>query len=334
MSTTIANKRQLPRPLLITAALGAGLAATALARWRFDQYALRRLTQPPRSMYRADPAQFGLTRYERVNITTNDGVVLRGRFFPAYGYRGYRAGNGESDNKAKGSVILLHGYASSHNAVLEYAAWLVIAGYNVLAYDQRGCGQSDGERLTLGYQEAHDVGAAVEWLLGRGERNIALMGFSMGGTIAILAAAEYSDIKAVIADCAFSNLSEAIKSRLVEMRYPDFLTTTLSRLAANALDRYLQAEPGEFDAVSAVNWIAPRPILIIHAGNDLAVDPSDAYALYDAAGEPRELWVTPRSAHTASYNDYPDEYKQKVISTLENAFSRPHPNPPPQRERE
>jgi len=321
--TQRSRRRKLPHPLLITAALGAATATAALLRRQFDHYALARLTQPGRTLFRADPAEFGLTGYQRVNLTTNDGLALRGRFFPAYGYRGYQAGGGDaSDARPQGSIILVHGYGGNHDTLLEYIAWLVAAGYNVLAYDQRGSGQSDGERVTLGAQEAHDVGAAIEWLLGHGEQNIAIYGFSMGGTTAILAAAEYTDLKAVITDCAFAKLEEEIESRLRVRGYPHFVTAPLSRLTAATLTDHLQAEPGEHDAVNAVNWISPRPLLLIHAGDDEVVDTSDAYALYDAAGEPRELWVTPHSVHTASYHDYPSEYQQRVIATLERAFGK------------
>lgn len=314
------KQKNVPRPLVLATAVGVSVAAAVIGRWQLEQYALARMTMPGRSLYRADPADFGLSGYERVNLTTNDGVVLRGRFFPAYGHRGHNTTNGSS--AAKGSVILLHGYASNHEVLFEYVVWLVAAGYNVLAYDQRGNGQSDGDRITLGYQEAHDVGAAVEWLQSRGQRNIAAYGFSMGGSVAILAAAEYNDIKAVITDCAYATLREAVKSRLLEMGYNRNLAQPLSSIATVALDRYLQAEAGEFDAIRAVNWLSPRLTLFIHAGADMAVDPSDAYALYDAAGEPRELWITPRSAHTASYHDYPQEYKQKVLATLALAFAQ------------
>ncbi len=299
--------KRVPHPLTVVAAAGAGVAAAALLRWRFDQYALARITQPTRSTYRANPAEFGLSVCERVAFVSNDGLTLRGRFFPAAA-------------PAKVTVILLHGYNSTHDAVLEIAAWLVAAGYNVLAYDQRGCGQSDGERITLGYQEAHDVGAAIEWLLAHGHEQMAVMGYSMGGAVAILAAAEYTDLKAVITDCAYANIEGAIRAGLLEMSYPQTAADFLAMMSAGALSRHFQAAPSEYDSIHAVSLIAPRPLLLIHAGDDTTVDPSDAYALYDAAGEPRELWITPHAAHTDSYHMYRDEYKQRVLATLARAF--------------
>jgi alpha-beta hydrolase superfamily lysophospholipase len=316
-------KHELPRLLLVTAAFGLSIVAATIARLRFDPYALRRLTQPPRSMFRADPADFGLIGYQLVNLTTNDGLVLRGRFFPAYHYHGDRADTiSSSAAEPKGSVILLHGYAGNHDSLLEYAAWLVTAGYNILAYDQRGCGQSDGERVTLGALEAHDVGAAIAWLIARGEHNIASWGFSMGGTTAILAAAQYTDLLAVITDCAFAKLEEEIESSMLERGYPRFITAPLSRMTAATLTNHLEAQPGDYDAIDAVNQISPRPLLLVHAGADTLVDPSDAHALYNIAGEPRELWITPHSTHTQSYHDYPSEYKQRVLATLERAFDQ------------
>ncbi len=312
-------KRKVTRLLLIATAFSAATLAATIVRLRFDPYALRRLTQPPRSMLRTDPTALGLTDYQLVNLTTDDGLTLRGRFFPAYHHLGY-SGGGEAATTPKGSVILLHGYAGTHDSLLEYASWLVAAGYNILAYDQRGCGQSDGERVTLGALESHDVGAAVAWLRRRGESNIAVWGFSMGGTSAILAAAEYPDLRAVITDCAFAKLVGEIESSMLERGYPRIITAPLSRMTAATLTNHLDVRPGDYDAVDVVGHIAPRPLLLIHAAADTLVDPADAVSLFHAAGEPCELWVTPRSRHTQSYRDYPSEYQQRVLATLERAF--------------
>lgn len=311
-------KHKLPRLLLLATAFSAIAAAATVARLRFDPYALHRLTQPPRSMFRTDPASFGLTDYQLVNLITSDALTLRGRFFPAYHYEDYLAHSAIAT--PRGSIILLHGYAGSHDTLLEYASWLVSAGYNVLAYDQRGCGQSDGERITMGALESMDVAAAISWLHGHGERKLAIWGFSMGGTTAILAAAAHPELRAVITDCAFAKLEREIESSMLERGYPRFITIPLSRMTAATLTNHLEARRGDYDAVDVVSRIAPRPLLLVHAAADTLVDPADAEALYEAASAPCELWITPHSLHTQSYHDYPHAYQQRVLAILERAF--------------
>lgn len=47
---------------------------------------------------------------------------------------------------------------------LEVARSLVTSGFNVLMFDLRNSGESDGDVTTLGYHEVKDIYGAVQWL--------------------------------------------------------------------------------------------------------------------------------------------------------------------------
>lgn len=307
------------RPLLATTAIAAGVVSGVwLLRRQYSQYVAGVVMAPQRATFRARLEDYGLTNAEEVSFRANDGAVLRGRFFPAYAHRG---NSGQvATQRARATIILLHGYAASHDAVLDYAAFLVAGGYNVLAYDLRGHGQSDGARTTFGQDETHDVGAAIEFLHARGQQRLGILGISLGATVAILAAAEYTDLAAVVADTPFSDLADAITKAMLISGYPPLVAGFTGKLAVGRIDNLLDSEPGENDPRKAVNWIAPRPLLLIQGGDDRVVDPSGTFAIYDAAGESRDLWITPRTDHTASFANYPREYREKVLAWFGRVF--------------
>ena len=66
--------------------------------------------------------------------------------------------------RARGTVALFHGYASSKSHLAHEAGYFRRLGYNVLLVDQAGNGNSAGFRTTVGYREADDVAAAFRWL--------------------------------------------------------------------------------------------------------------------------------------------------------------------------
>ena len=147
---------------------------------------------PTRTPILKRPSDIGLA-YEDVHFATPDGVNLEGWFIPADSNRvvicnhfmganrqGFPAHLREWRRNTPGFEIdFLPRYKALHDA-----------GYNVLAYDLRNHGQSEGTITTLGYAEVDDVRGAVAYLLTRPEVNpkrIGLVGCSMGSAVAIRA---------------------------------------------------------------------------------------------------------------------------------------------------
>jgi pimeloyl-ACP methyl ester carboxylesterase len=98
--------------------------------------------------------------------------------------------------------------------MLEYAQVLHQASYSTLLFDFRGRGDSDGDAVTLGFYEQQDVLAAVEYLKNRDDVDmdrVGVLGISMGGVVAILAAAQEPAIKSVVADSPFESAEQAIE---------------------------------------------------------------------------------------------------------------------------
>jgi uncharacterized protein len=109
-------------------------------------------------------------------LTTADGITLTARSW--------------LHPQARAVVVLVHGFAASADdpAVVRQAEALQAAGLDVLCYDSRGHGDSDG-LCTIGDLESNDVAAAVAAVVGRPDLPVVVLGASMGAIAALRFAA-------------------------------------------------------------------------------------------------------------------------------------------------
>jgi uncharacterized protein len=245
----------------------------------------------------ATPADLGIT-YQDVTFTTEDGVSLSGWLIPAA-------------RKTRATVVLMHGYSWNRLPWLAgFVPWLQ-RRYNVLQFDFRGHGDSDDALITLGTLEQRDVAAAVHFLTGRGLGPIALMGVSMGGSVAIMAAPDLP-VAAVVADAAYADLRNPISNRMREAGYP--LARLGSRLVVGAAS--LRARARLRSPIQRVAGIAPRGLLLIAPSDDKTVSPAQSQRMFDAAGEPKELFVVEGAAHADAHAAAPEAYERRVLDFL------------------
>ena len=209
-------------------------------------------------------------------------------------------------------LLLCHGYYRSLAEPFSLGCELNRLGYNVLLFDFRGCGLSAGRFTTLGYREAADVLGAVDYLRRRlGQRPLGVLGISMGAVAALRAAPDCPPIAAIVADSAYADLEGTIRHKTKEILRLSFLV----RLgwASIRLGEWLSG--GNMAAVRAVDAaarFAPRPLLFIHGERDDYLPPDNAQRLFQAAGEPKELWLAPGSGHAMARLDHRREYVERV----------------------
>lgn len=162
--------------------------------------------RPPRLAVPVAPGDLGLT-VETVTITADDGVKLAAWLLP-------RAG--------APAIVLLHGYPAEKADLLPIAAALA-PRFTVLMLDQRYFGQSGGRATTLGFRERRDLRRAIDFLAERGFDRVGVFGLSLGGAVALLAAAEDPRIRAVAAYAPFADLRSlayALYGWLWYLKYP------------------------------------------------------------------------------------------------------------------
>ena len=147
------------------------------------------VVRPPRMAIPLTPADFAL-RVEDVRIRAADGVTLAGWLIA---------------RPTAPAVVLLHGYPANKADLLPIAAALA-PRFAVLLMDLRYFGDSGGRATTLGFRERGDLQRAVAWLHARGYARVGVFGFSLGGAVALLAAADDPGILAVAAYAPFADL--------------------------------------------------------------------------------------------------------------------------------
>jgi len=202
--------------------------------------------------------------------------------------------------------------------MLDIASGLVEHGYNVLMFDLRGHGESDGNRMSAGYYEKRDLLGAVDYVKGRGLEHIGVLGFSTGAVTALMTTAENGDIDAVVADSSFADFKDMMEPEFSKRtKFPEFFLPPLLFMVKIMYGVDFTA----IKPVELVSEIAPRPILFIHGELDDTVPLEHAYRLQQASQNPEnQLWVVPEAGHARSYITYPEEYINKITAFFDGVL--------------
>lgn len=250
------------------------------------------------------PADLDLS-YDDVALTTPDGVRLAAWYVP-------------SRNGA--AVVLLHGSGSTRTDVLDHAAVLAARGYGVLLLDARGHGGSAGHAMDLGWYGDADIAPAVGFLRAASDVSddrIALVGISMGGEEAIGAAASSPQVRAVVAE----GVTGRSGADLLPLR-PRGVGRAFSTVFYRVQDTTAEVLSGvapPLDLRSAVIEVAPRPVLLIAAG-DVPGEGAAGRRLQRAAPETVQLWEVPGAGHAAGLRTAPEEWSARVATFLDAAL--------------
>ena len=168
-------------------------------------------------------------------------------------------------------------------------------GWVVLTFNFRGTGASEGDFSIGGWLA--DLQAAIEHLLAVESVEAAwLAGFSVGGSLCICAAAEDERVRGVAtfgARADFGEWAADPRRTLNQARTVGVIRSPGFPPDAMAWTRELR----EIRPLSVVAKIPPRPLLLVHGGEDAEVPLVDARALADAAGPTAELRILPAANH-------------------------------------
>jgi fermentation-respiration switch protein FrsA (DUF1100 family) len=238
-------------------------------------WVLNQRIQPAPDPVGHPPADF--QALEPVEFTTSDGWKLSG--WQAHATR------------KESTVILLHQYKANRWAMMTRARLLHSLGYGVLLYDARGCGESEGDRVSLGIHEVKDVSAAYSFLQDQGIEYIGAWGRSQGAATILLSGLPFETI--VLESC-YDQLRTSFRRRM-ETHLGVYLPG--SDTALWWLARYrLGFEPDEASPLTAAAHAA-MPKLFLAGTREKRLPTVDTQRLYDSAPEPKILWWVEGAAH-------------------------------------
>ena len=235
-------------------------------------------------------AQVIPARAENVWFNSADGTRLNGWFFP-------------SQSKPElATLIFFHGNGGNIANVGWMAERFASHGFNVLIFDYRGYGASDGVAANESDLYA-DGDAAVAFVMNKkGVRSeqIVLYGHSLGTAI-VADVASRRTFGAVVLESGFSSASSVATSAL------PWLPRFLHFLGKN-----------RFESARKLSSIK-APILIAHGDPDGTIPTSEAQLLYAAANEPKKLLLVPGAGHVvfgSAGEQYLDQVEQFMRASI------------------
>ena len=233
------------------------------------------------------PEKYGLA-YEDVEFLAADGIKLHGWFLTA-----------PRGRQPKGTVVFSHGNTGSLGSYLGLVDWLERAGYQIMMYDYRGFGKSEGSPTREGLVE--DAEAAFAYTAKRADvttGKIISFAHSLGGATSIVALCRkpVPGLCAVITDSAFAS-------------YRGMAATVAGNLGRNLVTDELSPK----DVVAKL----PVPVLMIHGTADSVVPIAQGKQLFAAANEHKTFFEVKGGRHSDSLYRNNGEYRQKMLQWLD-----------------
>ena len=254
--------------------------------------------RPPKIISSLTPRDLKMN-YEDVSLKTAVGLTLRGWYIPS----------------AKGTqktLILLHGYPADKGNILPALAFLH-EDFNLLLFDFRYLGRSEGSYSTAGAKEVEDLLAAIQFLKSRGVKEVGVWGFSMGGAVTLMAIEKAPEIRAVISESSYASLADMT----FELLPIPLLNYPIAYLVGIWAKLFLGIDVRDASPADRIRN-TKIPILLIHSSADAVIPFSHARLLQQAlAKNPNaEFWFHEQFAHGQLASDYRTRIKDFFLKHL------------------
>jgi uncharacterized protein len=179
-------------------------------------------------------------------------------------------------------VLYLHGNGSNVGANVEHANRFHGLGLSVFLIDYRGYGKSQGDFPSESrvYEDAQQAWDYLVKQRGINPNQIYIYGHSLGGAIAIDLAVRQPDAAGLIVEGSFTSVRA-----MVDFQKPLFRVFPIDFLLAQ-----------RFDSLSKVDRLQ-MPVLFIHGTADSVVPAEMSKKMFDAAPEPKQLYMVPNGGH-------------------------------------
>jgi pimeloyl-ACP methyl ester carboxylesterase len=219
------------------------------------------------------------------------------------------------------AIVMAHGFTQSWQ---NHMVWRIAKRFNayagVVAFDFRGHGRSGG-LSTLGDKEIYDLDVAVGFARELGYRQVATVGFSMGGSVVLRQAGLLGGVDAVVSVSGpghwyfrgtkqMRRVHFAAEKRVGRVFARQFLKTRIAGSGWNALP----VAPSD-----AAGRISPVPLLIVHGDSDPYFPADHGRELYDGARQPKEIWVLPGFGHAERAMD--DAMTDRIAAWVASAVA-------------
>jgi len=285
----------------------------------FEGYLVYQLTHPKRTKEEVSPQQYEILTgsslpWSQDEWENPDGTKAVGWFL-----------RGVSGAPA---IILNHGYGKNRSELLSLGVKLREAGYHVLLPDLRGHGMSPVSWTSLGEYERDDLLAAIKFVktkrdgqghpLVDGDR-IGVYGVSLGGYVALTAAAQDPAVRAVVVDSVYptsDSLTRALVGEFFNMEPP-----LLNHLVSFGLRCYFLNRYDKTSAIAALGGYHGQKLWLVTSGAAGQFEHS-TLDLFKQAPEPKELSRLDRSRISRLEGPDQDLYDARIVSYFRKDLPR------------
>ncbi|MCB1142806.1 MAG: alpha/beta hydrolase [Leptospiraceae bacterium] len=254
------------------------------------------LYSPTREKY-FDPKEFGYQTSE-IELKAEDGIHTYGTLITS-----------KNQSNSKNTVILLfNGNGENQSSHFLSLVWMVDRGYDLVTYDYRGYGRSEGK------PNPGDINSDVVKFIENislyckiNRKNLILYGQSLGGAITMRALADVKDkslIKLVIIEGSFTSYRKVARTILRKNIFPP-LHYLLSFFVT---DSYSPEEK--------ISEISPIPLIVIHETEDPIVPFENGKSIFQLANDPKQFWEVRSDGHIRWMNMGRDPNAQKFLELL------------------
>jgi len=253
------------------------------------------------------PADIGIP-FEEITLKTAEGIDLSCWLL-------------KGPERARGTIIYLHGVSECKIVGLPLARQFHQAGYHVFLYDSRRHGESGGQYCTYGFYEKHDVSTIITFLQQRSDLQlgrIGLFGSSMGAAVAVQVASLDHRVTAVVAESGFATLRtifDDYQKRMIKLPWHYLRNIVIKR--SERLAHFKAAAVSPIDVVRHIHV----PLFILHGTADRLIKWSYSQLLFENANQPKQLWLLEGADHSNMAEMGGGEYYRRIFEFFEKALS-------------
>jgi pimeloyl-ACP methyl ester carboxylesterase len=300
---------------LLALVASAGAAFYGYVRWRYFDHIIRIFQEKPLFIIPRGEPNSGATE---LMFDTEDGFSLHGCYFRA------------ALTPRRGVILFGLEYGSNCWACLPYCDHLIQNGFDVFTFEPRNCGASQHQP---GYEslqwitsfEVLDFQAALAYLRGRGDadpRGVGFFGISKGGGAGVIAGSRDPYIRCFVTDGIFGTHTTMVpymykwvniynKTGWLQALLPLWFYGFIGRDALRTISRQRGCRFPHLER--ALARLSPRPLFMIHGGEDTYIKPDMAQALYERANPPKEFWPVEGAKHNQAITVAGEEYRRRVL---------------------
>ena len=240
---------------------------------------------------------------EKVTVSASDGITLAGEYI---------------DRGSEKTAIFCHGYHSDAGVNFPIQGKMFYdGGFNLLFIDQRGHGNSGGDRSTLGLLEGDDAVKWTEYAASRGAAKVVIYGISMGASAIALAADRFDPdfVRTLVIDCGFTSPygQLVVECRRRHLPWPQMMMWI--RLAAK-IRLGVDIKKDSTDSLSKTRV----PAFFIHGTEDATVPVEQGKKNFEACASEKDIFLTQGAAHTVAFPAGGEDAKKALFSFIDKAL--------------